>query len=61
MAALARVADYIHLNPVLAKDVPPEQVKIHRWSSLIRFIKGPRAATMIAADWLRAGGNWADR
>lgn len=33
-ASLARVVDYIHLNPVRAKVVLPEQVEGYRWSSL---------------------------
>ncbi|MGH7955698.1 MAG: transposase [Opitutaceae bacterium] len=59
-AALARVVDYIHLNPVRAKIVPPEQVMNYRWSSLPRFVRGPREAGIVAADWLRARGEWSD-
>jgi len=39
-AALARVVDYIHLNPVRAKIVPPEQVHRYRWTSLAGIGKG---------------------
>ena len=59
-AALARVADYIHLNPVRAKLVLPEQVAAYRWSSLPALVKGPRPEALIAEDWLRARGGWAD-
>ena len=60
MAALARLVDYIHLNPVRAKVVQAEQVKGYRWSSLIRFRNGPRNPAMTAVDWLRARGDWDD-
>jgi REP element-mobilizing transposase RayT len=39
-AALGRVVDYIHLNPVRAKIVPAEQVANYRWSSLDGIVKG---------------------
>ncbi len=39
-AALARVVDYIHLNPVRARIVPPEQVRHFRWSSLRGIVRG---------------------
>lgn len=39
-AALARVVDYIHLNPVRAKIVPAEQVRHFRWSSLAGIVRG---------------------
>ena len=39
-SALARVVDYIHLNPVRAKIVPPEQVRSFRWSSLPGIVRG---------------------
>lgn len=39
-AALGRVVDYIHLNPVRAKIVPPEQVRNFRWSSLAGIVAG---------------------
>lgn len=40
VAALARVVDYIHLNPVRAKIVPAEQVRQFRWSSLGGIVRG---------------------
>ncbi len=39
---LAQVAHYIHLNPVDAGIVPAEQLPEYRWSSLRRFVRGPR-------------------
>jgi putative transposase len=38
-AVLGKVVDYIHLNPVRAKIVPPEQVRGYRWSSLGGIVK----------------------
>lgn len=55
-AALARVVDYIHLNPVRAGFVAAEQVAAFRWGSLRRFVTGPRLAFMIGADWLAEWG-----
>lgn len=53
-AALARLVNYIHLNPVRAGIVSPEQVASFRWSSLGRFVRGPRSRAMEAEPWLRA-------
>jgi len=47
-AAPLRVADYIHLNPVQARIVPPDQIATFRWSSLRRFVKGPRWPSLTA-------------
>ena len=55
-AALAKVADYIHLNPVRAKIVPAERLAEFRWSSLRRFLRGPRTPLMCCGDWLRPHG-----
>jgi putative transposase len=52
-AALARLVDYIHLNPVRAKIVPPEQASAFRWSSLGRFVRSNGFAQMEALPWLR--------
>jgi REP element-mobilizing transposase RayT len=41
-AALARVLDYIHLNPVRAGIVPVDQLAGFRWSSLRKFLKDER-------------------
>jgi REP element-mobilizing transposase RayT len=51
-AALARVVDYIHLNPVRAKIVPAEQVGNFRWSSLPGILRGD--------GWVDNGG-WRGR
>ncbi len=58
--ALSRVVDYIHLNPVRAKIVLPEQVKAYRWSSLRVFMRGPREPALNAVSWLGAIGGWPD-
>jgi REP element-mobilizing transposase RayT len=58
--ALARVVDYIHLNPVRAKVLPPENVAAYRWSSLHPLLKGPRPDQLTACDWLQARGGWGD-
>jgi putative transposase len=49
-AALARVMDYIHLNPVRAGIVAVEHLADFRWSSLRRFVRGPRGTSWIAED-----------
>jgi hypothetical protein len=41
-AALARVVDYIHLNPVRAEQVTAEQMVDFSWSSLRLFVRGER-------------------
>lgn len=51
IAALCRVVDYIHLNPVRAGLVTPEQVADFRWSSLRGLIKGA-GFPGLTADWL---------
>jgi hypothetical protein len=53
---LARVVNYIHLNPVKAKIVSAEQVASYRWSSLHHFLKGPRPPFLVCSDWLRELG-----
>jgi len=52
--ALLRLVNYIHLNPVRAKIIEPEQVAAFRWSSLGRFVRGGAFAQMEAEPWLRA-------
>lgn len=54
--ALARVVDYIHLNPVRAKLLPPERVAEFRWSSLQRLLHGPRPPLLHCQDWLTVHG-----
>ncbi len=51
-AALARVVDYIHLNPVRAGVVTVEHLGGFRWSSLPRYVRGPRPGFFWAKDWL---------
>ena len=57
-AALTRLVDYIHLNPVRAGIVPALQVEAFRWSSLPAFVKAQtkRFAGLVADDWLRQRG-----
>lgn len=55
-AALLRLVNYIHLNPVRAKIVTPEQAAAFRWSSLGRFVRSAGFAQMEAGPWLRAMG-----
>jgi putative transposase len=52
-AALTRVVDYIHLNPVSAGIVPAHSVANFRWTSLARFVKGPRPVWLSPASWLK--------
>ena len=59
-SAMARVVDYIHLNPVRAKIVSAEQVGSYLWSSLPSCLKGLRHPRLIAGDWLAARGGWND-
>lgn len=56
MAGLAGVVDYIHLNPVRAGIVGAEQLTAFRWSSLRKFMRGPRPASLVAADFLAQRG-----
>jgi REP element-mobilizing transposase RayT len=55
-AALARVVDYIHLNPVRAGIVTAEQVLDFAWSSLRLFVRGERPDFLVATDFLRQAG-----
>ena len=47
-AALFRVINYIHLNPVAAGLVEPRAVADFRWSSLRRLARGPRPCWLVA-------------
>ena len=58
-AALSRVVDYIHLNPVRAKAVIPDQLAAYRWSSLRRFLADSRPQAFDCAVWL-GGRGWTD-
>jgi putative transposase len=59
-AALLRVVDYIHLNPVRAKIVSPEQVATFRWSSLPSFRRASCPMWLSASRWLGQLGLRAD-
>ncbi len=65
-AALARVADYIHLNPVRAHAVLPADVARYRWSSLKLFSMEGRPQWLTGKDSLGQRGlldnaeGWAD-
>lgn len=50
--SLARVVNYLHINPVRAGIVPAVQVAAFRWSSLPRFMKASRPSWLLARDWL---------
>lgn len=50
--ALARVVNYIHLNPARARIVPPEQLAKFRWSSLLAFCRPGRPAWLECSAWL---------
>jgi putative transposase len=50
---LGHVVDYVHLNPVRAGIVPAEHASLFRWSSLGRFVRGPRFPGLTASGWLR--------
>lgn len=59
-AALARLIDYIHLNPVRAQVVTPEELIEYRSSSLNALLKEARPACLCSEVWLMARGGWAD-
>ncbi len=52
--ALARVVDYIHLNPVRAGITPARQPAAFPFGSLPRFVRGPRPSWLSAHEWLAA-------
>ncbi len=58
-AALARVVDYIHLNPVRASLTTPAKLAEYRWSSLRRLLQRGGPAVLVCGDWLRHHG-WTD-
>ncbi|WP_233256626.1 transposase [Opitutus sp. ER46] len=59
--ALGNVVDYIHLNPVKARIVPPEQVARFRWSSARQLMAVSRWECMSFDVWLAAKGLAEDR
>jgi REP element-mobilizing transposase RayT len=58
-SAMAHVIDYVHLNPVRAGIMAAEQIVAFRWSSLRRFVKGPRFPGLDPAGALECRG-WKD-
>ena len=50
--SLARVVNYIHLNPVRAGIVTVENLVQYPWSSYRRFLKANRPAFLVCQDWL---------
>jgi len=59
---LARLVDYIHLNPVRARIVALEQLAQFRWSSYRAYVRGAaeRSAWLECGEWLRAHGELGD-
>ena len=53
---LARVVDYIHLNPVRTGLVSSEQAVQFRWSSLNRFFKNQRFNGLSTIGWMQSMG-----
>ncbi len=51
-AALVRVVNYIHLNPVRAGIVSAENIPGFRWSSLPRFLRGGCPVWLSPEQWL---------
>jgi putative transposase len=54
--SLVRVVNYIHLNPVRAQLVRPEQVAQYRWTSLRHLIHPPRPSYLVADSLLSQYG-----
>jgi putative transposase len=52
----ARVADYIHLNPLRAGIVKAEHLAQFRWSSLGRFVREDTFPGLEASGWLETQG-----
>jgi putative transposase len=51
---LARVIDYIHLNPVRAQLVPPASIGTYPWSSLRLFLQGTAPAWLHSTELLQS-------
>jgi putative transposase len=51
---LARVVDYIHLNPFRAGIVDADQLSHFRWSSFSRFTKNQRFNGLTTISWMQA-------
>lgn len=57
-AVMAKVVDYIHLNPVRAKIVEAEQVRAYRWTSLASIVRGD---SWVDDEGWRGAGRFGDR
>jgi REP element-mobilizing transposase RayT len=57
---LARVVNYIHLNPVRAGIVRQEQLAQFRWGSYRRFVRDDRPLFLVCENWLRELGGLQD-
>ena len=55
-AALLRLVNYIHLNPLRGRLVAREDFARFRWSSLVRFVRGPRPPWLDPGTWLEQFG-----
>ena len=61
-AALTRVVDYIHLNPVRASVIPPDLVGNYRWSSLAAIKSASRPSGLMVTRWLpHPPEDWQDK
>lgn len=58
--ALAQLAHYLHLNPLTAGLVTANNLATYRWSSLHRFVSGPRPAWLVGNTVLDESGGLAD-
>ncbi len=50
--SLARLVNYIHLNPVKPKITTVENLRSYRWTSIFVFLSGNRPAALNCCDWL---------
>ena len=63
---MGHVIDYVHLNPARAGVVAADQLSAFRWSSLSRFVRGPRFTGLAPEGALNGHGlqdtpaGWAD-
>ncbi|MBK8856276.1 MAG: transposase [Opitutaceae bacterium] len=57
---LARVVNYIHLNPLRAGIVSLEQLAQFRWCSYRRFLRGERPEFLVCEEWLLNLGGLTD-
>jgi len=58
--ALAQVAHYIHLNPLSGENVTSDTLAEYRWSSLHRFVAGPRPTWLLGNTVLDESGGLED-